>query len=146
MVALVLTWGIGAYYNRRFGQVRSLNSPSWKSYLVGLLALISIIAAWAADITFKPPVDILGLTIAVGLALVWLQPAYRPRLHYLAVAILVAAMSLLPLLGLFAGQPTIYLKMAGPLGIVLFLLVGGLFDHLLLVRAFKALPEEESHE
>lgn len=146
VIALVMTWLIGVYYSRQFGRVRPTTSPSWKSYLVALLALAVVIAAWTADTYLKPPIDVLGLTIALGLFLVWLQPTYRPRLHYLAVAILVAGVSLLRLLRLSPDHPISYPMLAGSLGILLVLLVGGLFDHLLLVRAFKTLPEEENHE
>jgi MFS family permease len=146
LAAWVLTWLIGVYYNRSFGKVRSLTSPSWKSYLVGLLALAALIAAAVADRYLKLPVNLLGLTMATGLFLTWLQPAYRPRLHYLVVAVLVAAVSLLQLFGIPAANSTFYPVLAGSVGILLVILIGGLFDHLLLVRAFKALPEEESHE
>lgn len=146
LAAVVLTWLIGIYYKRQFGQVHSMTSPTWKSYLLGLLVLAVLIAVAVMDWYLELPVSLLGLTMAIGLFLVWIQPAYRPRLHYLVVAILVAAMSLLPPLGIFAGGPAFHPVWAGSLGILLVILVGGLFDHLLLVRAFKALPEEESHE
>jgi hypothetical protein len=146
LIALVLTWLIGVYYKRQFGQVHAMNSPSWKSCLIAVLVLAALAAATAADYYLGLPVNLLGLTMAFGLFWVWLQPAYRPRLHYLVVAILVAALSLLQLFGISSGHATQPSMLAGSIGILMVLLVGGLFDHLLLVRAFKALPEEESHE
>jgi hypothetical protein len=146
LLAIVLTWLVGIYYNRQFGQVRSLSSPSWKFVLVGLLALALLAASAAIDHYVVLPVSLLGLTIAMGLIVSWLQPAYRPRLHYPVMALLIAGTSVLPLLGIAPGNPTLYPIAVLYMSMMLFLLIGGLFDHLLLVRAFKALPEEEDHE
>jgi len=157
VLAILLYFGLGAYYRQRFGRVHhapvnlgpirlAVESPVW--FVVGLGAFLVFWAISALDYFLRPPVSLLGLSLAAGLAAVWLLPTFRPRVHYLVMAILVTGISLLPLAGFSSGNEILAPVEGTLLYIVLgsIFVVGGLMDHLILVRVLKPLPEDASHE
>jgi peptidoglycan/LPS O-acetylase OafA/YrhL len=91
-----------------------------------------------------PPVDLALLAFGVGI-LVGLWPERRFRVQYMVLAVLFVGASFLPLLGFWSTDPMQDPTSSDVLALCfgLYLLAGGVFDHLLLVRTMKSLPEED---
>lgn len=161
LLAIILWFVLGLYYRRRFGRVNygrlnlgifklDVNSPVW--LMVGLVVgwiLFAILSAFSLfDNRLNLPISTMGLVIATGVAIVWCFPPFRRRMHYLVISILIAGISFLPLVGIlphrdangYPGGPILFIAFG------LVFAVGGLLDHLILLQAFKPLPEEENHE
>jgi hypothetical protein len=111
-----------------------------------------VIAAFLAGISVLPlfvrvllnprwlPASLTGLVLAVFLFATWWITG-RFRSHYLVMGALLAGVSLLPLFGALPGDD----PYVPPIVISLTFIVGGVIDHLLLVRSLKPLPKE-SHD
>ena len=143
--ALILYGLIGKYYQRRFGQVKPLQRNLGKEILVLIVAFVVFWLASYFDYSLNLSINLVGLTIAAGLILVFSQPSQRFRIHYLVMGVLVALISLLPLMGISRGGEII--QPPGPvfnLLVGLVIIVGGIFDHYLLGRLFNT-PAEARH-
>ncbi len=89
------------------------------------------------DQSFNLPISTTGLSVALVILLIWWQTnAFRT--HLLVLAIVLALLAVAPLLG-FSALHTVFLPGHGGYELVLgsFLTIGGLCDHLLLLRSFR---------
>ena len=146
---LFLYWRVDLFYKRTFGQVKS------KGHTLGILLLWSpmallfgalFVAATWIEYWLASPVSLLALVGAGFVVWFWLYPGWpRQRWHWGVIALLFAASAFVPLL--LPGSPSElytdmrYFRIAMISGNLVFM-VGGLLDHLLLVRSFSPLPEE----
>jgi hypothetical protein len=126
------------YYKDRFGQVRQRKTAVTLTLLL-LVVATTLLADWG-DAVLQWPVSLSGLAVA-GLSFIIWATTSRFRHQYLALAGVITAVSLSPLLfgnwltpGLFGGD--------GILMLALVFIIGGGIDHLILVRALPQLPEE----
>ena len=147
-VAFVFYPFIQLYYERTFGRAGVECKPdkvSWPRFIAGTVTVLAIlIGLLLLEMNLQLPVRLFGLTLAVML-FSYFWPKRQFAMHYLAIALFAAVLSLLPLLRLEWLDTTF-----GPAVTFFFLtgmvfLIGGLFDHLLLVRTFKPLPKEETN-
>lgn len=139
--ALLLNYGLAAWYRRRFGTVTCRpRSTRWHLLYAGALGVFAL--AMVAEHRFAPPVSVFGLTAAaLTLLYWWVLGAFQT--HYLVLAALLAALSLGPVPALAgalfpaSGSPRVT-AVAALLGLLY--CVGGLYDHRLLVRALGPPP------
>lgn len=141
VVAVVLYYVIGEHYERRFGRVER-RPAGWRrtAAIIGAI-FIAMVVVFIVQLRLDPPVR-LDL-LAMGGTLVFLRlKSWRFAAHYLIMGVLIAVCGLLPLFGILPADPG-----EGPqlmtflLG--MYFILGGIFDHLLLVRTMKSLPEED---
>ncbi len=133
-IAFVLFKVIGGYYERTFGHVQSMSRSNYFWWGYGS-ALAAILLSFVIDAKLHPPVNVLGLTFAILILVYWgVMGSFQT--HYIIMATLLAGISLLPLQGV-AVNSAIILVVVGSIYII-----GGLLDHLVLVRTLKPLPEE----
>jgi Sec-independent protein secretion pathway component TatC len=138
--ACLLYFVIGDYYERRFGWVQTF-SMERKQVVAAIIGMTVLLVIGSVNLLFQPPIHMIWLVWGVALtAIYWRERRFR--VHYVAVGVLVSALSFLPLLSI---SQTVLSHEAG--GLLLFLgvlfVVGGTLDHLLLVRIMKALPKED---
>lgn len=133
--AVALTWVSNHHYRRRFGEVRS-KPPSGMEVLGWFVAfgVLAVLVVALRAVVGDGPVSIFGLQAAAILAFTaWRMGPFA--LHRLLLAGLLAFASVLPL-GLLtdAGMHPVDQHLLMIIGV--FLVVVGLVDHRLLVRAF----------
>jgi hypothetical protein len=121
------------YYQRAFGRVSPLVRSSRRFWLTLLGMGLALMTAIFVDKNLRLPVMTFGLTLS-AIVFVSLWPKRPYSLHYLVMAGVVAGISLLPLWGVF--QPDQYATV-GLLGLGTICLLGGIIDHLLLLKAFE---------
>jgi len=138
VVTIIALVAADRYYKDRFGQVRQRKTAVTLVVLL-LVVAVTLLADWG-DAALQWPVNLSGLAVAGLSFIVWVTTD-RFRHQYLALAGVITAVSLSPLLlgnwltpGLFGGD--------GILMLALVLIIGGGIDHLLLMRALPQLPEE----
>lgn len=141
LVATVLGWIVGGWYERRYGKVRR-SPPGRRAVALLVVGTVAFWAAYTLDATLRPPVYLPCLVIgATGTVFWW--PERRFRAHYLLAATAFVVVGLLPLFGVlprgFASEPDLLLALAGLSAVAV-----GVLDHLLLTKTMKALPEEEA--
>ncbi|MFO7539122.1 MAG: hypothetical protein R6X32_13850 [Chloroflexota bacterium] len=143
-LAVALSILANGYYSRHYGEVRPLQQPSSRLEAATLLAgVVLMVIGGALDRHYQLPLSLFGLAMSAFLLGALYLFNGTLRLHYLALAVIVAALSLLPLTGIVAAA-----HLFGPDGhygqitIGLGLIVIGLGDHLLLARTLSPLPEE----
>ncbi len=132
---------IQRYYNRTFGRARpSLAHRLWEwgfAIVGGVLAL----AAFWLDTTRSLPVNLVGLTCAAALLCDYFRLNWYARSWFrnyaLIMALLVAAVSWLPALGVPVWS-TLHVVLT-VMGVVLVVL--GVLDHRLLTRTMALAPE-----
>jgi hypothetical protein len=141
--AIVLYVFIGVYYRRSFGQVERPPQARQREWLYGLASLLVFYALVWVDSVLNLPVSLVGLLLAGGLLGAYLRTGLGFRKHYAVSAALLALVSLLPALGLLP-RFSLFGPDSTPLTITLgaIVVLSGVFDHLLLVRTLKPLPEE----
>ena len=129
---------IGVYYKNRFGRVERTGSRTAKNVVTFGAAL----AAIYFDVTASPPVSLLNLTFTVFF--IWMYVEWKERVHYLVIGVILAVLSLLPLLPsvglddkLWGSGGGVFLATIG-----LGLIIGGLFDHRLLVQTLPPVVKE----
>ncbi len=139
VVCIVFYWRTGIYYQRRFGRVERSATPAWQYVVFWGLA----IGASIIDGKTSLPVSLLSLFFAGWFLSMYV--AWKERIHYLGFGMILALLSLMPLLPSIPRDS----KLWGGFGVAFFatlglgMIVGGLLDHRLLVRTFPSLPEEE---
>ncbi len=132
VLGLALSSAVGRYYNRAFGSVRGIpgrhaRREAVKWTVVYPLLFLSMII----DAMWKGPIFVTGPIWGAATLAYWWSTG-RGRLHYLAVALLLAATAFLPALGVVPrGTPMLNLFL-GILGAIY--IVAGLLDHFELVR------------
>jgi hypothetical protein len=147
--AVVLWWWIGRYYQGAFGAVKvSKSSPLWLPGMIVFWALF-LLASWL-DYTWRLPFSITWLLIGSVLIGCWSLPTYRRRVHYLVMGLLALGLSFaFTFVVGFSLDNDVHRQFLGNFFNVflgLMCIVGGSIDHLILMRAFKPLPGEVSHE
>ena len=141
IAALVLSFVFNDYYERRFGKVERRRFDR-RRILIGATVVAGCLVAYGVDLAVRPPLRLGWLALGVVMiAHAW--PKRRFRAHYIVMSALLVAASFLPLLGIplgdtLQGYSAFIVAFSG-----LQFVVGGIFDHLLLVRTMKSLPEED---
>lgn len=136
LLTILAYWLIGRYYDRNYGRVNS-ERTSLANKILFPLVVLGLWFTTALDYWLRLPVSIFGLTLAVVLFGWWWLQEQRMRTHYAIMAGLIALISLAPLVGIGEGwsiiQPpeTLFHLLVGVI-----LLVGGILDHLILVKGF----------
>jgi len=149
-LALVLAWTAHQYYNRTFGRVVSESciprNPNWGAIIgVWTLGLGLMIGALLLDTWLNPPVILFGLTTA-ALTFAYYWPRRSFAAHYLAIAGVIALISLFPLVGGSIDNPVFRPSILSFVIMGLLFVVGGLFDHILLARTLKPIPEANNDQ
>lgn len=144
---LVVPWGlsrlIGNYYDRLFGQVEGLPSRNPAvGWLVGVGVIVIAYIGFFVDSLERLPVSMFGLMMALALLALWWMTG-RFLHHYLLVAVLLAALSLLPLAGIPAEGHwhSLLGGFIGPIVFGLVMSIGSVLSHIALVRNLKALSQ-----
>lgn len=127
--ALALSTAITTVYERHYGRVEPGPDDARRTQRWTLVCTGMVVLGVLAD----PPLHIVGLTAAV-LLLAYYWPKQHFARHWIVIAAGVALVSLLVPLGLSS------VAMQGACGGLVVL--GGLADHLLLVRTLPPLPED----
>ncbi len=140
-VLIALYLAARAYYQRTIGHVRH-TFGSGRDWLVGAVLVLALVAAFALP-SHNQPVYWSQLFLGVMLfALMWPERHYRG--YYLLLAALIAACSFLPLAGVLptpTREEIIYYGVPDPANIVPLVsigvatLIGGILDHMLLIRS-----------
>lgn len=136
-LALVASWLVGQYYARTFGRVQRQNENKRLEIVISVIFLAGLYLGGIAEYEWQWPVSGTGLFTAVVLVAYFFMTGSF-RFHYLVLAALMAAVSLLPLLRLLPPEQVYLFGPEGAVGVALFgliWLVGGLVDHWLLVRS-----------
>ncbi|MGB3683976.1 MAG: hypothetical protein WA990_15980, partial [Rubrobacteraceae bacterium] len=131
---------IGDYYERRFGWVQTF-SLNRKQVMAVATLMVVLVVVGSINLVFQPPIHMIWLVVGLSVTAVhWRERQFR--MHYVVVGVLFVGAGFLPLLGVTNVSLTYE---AG--GVMLFLgalfVVCGIFDHLLLARTMKHLPEED---
>lgn len=136
--AVGLTVVLGPYYRRAFGSVDP-RPEGWRRWGVVAAAGAAVVVTGAVDTAWRmQPVSLTGLALAALIAAVYWRWRRHAR-HHLAFAAVLAAVSLAPL-GAVApvdGLHPLSSATGTSVAVAGFFLVGGLGDHLLLVRTLR---------
>lgn len=135
-LALIAFGWVGRYYRRTFGQVRQLEQNNRLNTVLGILFMLVLWLGGLAEYEWQWPVSATGLLLAGFLAVYYFQTGHF-RTHFLWLAALLAAVSLLPLVGLLQAEQVYLWGPDSAVGVAVFgliILVGGLVDHWLLRR------------
>ena len=138
-----LSWLIGNYYTRTFGEVERLSRDRLVESLFGIVLMAGMYIAILVDAQQFLPVSLLGLVIAAFLLIQWWTTG-RFLSHTLLFAALFVGLALLPLFDIFA-----YGDWFDPLSrwlLLVLIVVGGIsgvLNHIALVRNLNALPQGE---
>lgn len=151
LTALALLFAIDRYYLHTFGRVqRTPQSRRLEGLVAGVGAILAL-GAYLLDISFDLPLSLLGLVFAAGLLADFLRITWlvknRVLLYYPIGALLMAVVSILPLLGLpdwwhALGLRSQMIAIACAIGI--FTMTAGVWGHLYLARTLPARTKGES--
>jgi hypothetical protein len=145
-VVIVAALLVRAYYQRRFGDVRPLQTP--RRIAARTFLPVLILVAYLAAISVANNLGVNGVWLFVTLTatvfLMMVGSPWRKRVHYLVSAVVLIVLFLLPL-GMLTPSGTHpfeweYPNMAQVTVAVLFV-VNGLLDHRVLVRALPPVTE-----
>jgi hypothetical protein len=148
---LILLFAIDRYYLRAFGRVQRTPESRRLEWLISVVGGILALGAFWLDVTIKLPVSLLGLVFAAGLLadyirITWLVKG-RFLLYYPLGAILMAGVSILPLLGFSNWWQTCGLK-SQMLGIIMtvgvFTIIASIWGHIFLGRTLPARMEKNN--
>lgn len=138
IAAIIAFVAADKYYKETFGYVKRRKTAIELAEVVVMVALV-FLADWG-DATLQWPINLSGLAVAGLSFMIWATTG-QFRHQYLALAVVITAVSLSPLLlghwlnpGLWSGD--------GVLLLGLVFCIGGGIDHLLLLRALPQQPEE----
>lgn len=144
--ALLLSWLATIYYQRAVGRawpaLRTGGSYRWLAIMIGGALLFGYFAAPWYDGLVNPPISVTALVMAGLLLIPFVAARGRYRHHYLYLALLYVAVALLPLTGLVTSAQLVKDPFLFGLLYGLPWIVGGLGDHIFLVRTLKPLPKE----
>jgi hypothetical protein len=136
LAALAGFFLVGVYYHHRFGRVEPRRGPVW-GCLGGTAGVGLYFACYALD-CHQGRLSLSSLFMAC-LSLVCYLGSKGRRWHYLPLALMFTALTVLPLTGIVS--PKEIASGPGSLGnlsLGLFLVVGGVLDHRLLCRVLAA--------
>jgi uncharacterized membrane protein YbjE (DUF340 family) len=154
-LAIYLTVFSLKFYRRTYGRVRIEKRERLRNELRYCLYMIPVVIAFTAgfwaDKNIHPPTSISFLCLAVFSFVLWFAKGRGISNHQLWLGIMILLLSWFPLLG-FAQREEVYgfspldyaTLLSGILGLIL--AVEGFFDHLILARTLKSLPQEEDKE
>jgi len=137
---------IGGYYDRAFGQVKGLPP---RNRLVDILAEIALLViayiGFFVDSLERLPVSVFGLVMALALFVQWWMSGHFLT-HSVVTAVLLAGISLLPLVGIPADGHWRHLLggFVFPIMLGIILSIGSMLGHIVLVRSLKSLSQAES--
>ena len=148
LMILLPVW-VGAYYERRFGQARSRWKGLSRYEVMGMLLVLAFVyGLLAANQFYGEGAEQFLSSVAPGvyfgglLVYEWWPKRSRLTAYWPVLAAVVAGSSpLLSLVGQISGWQLL-LPMIAILGVAS--IIGGLLDHLLLVRTMKSLPEDDA--
>ncbi len=143
-VAWILSKLVGNYYDRAFGQVKSLPPRKRQNaWLAGIAFVVIAYSGFFIDSLQRLPLSVFGLTMAVALFVLWWVSG-RFLIHNVVTAALFAVTSLLPLMGIPAGGHWISLLdgFILPIAFSVIMGIGSLLGHIMLVGQFKSLAQE----
>jgi hypothetical protein len=150
--SVVLVLAIDRYYLHTFGRVQRTPESRHLEWLIGIIGGILALGAFVLDVSVKLPVSALGLVFSAGLAADYIRMTWlvngRFLLYYPLGAILMAGVSILPLLGLpgwwlACGLKNQIIGIAMAIGI--FTMIAGIWGHIFLVRTLP-LRQETNHD
>jgi hypothetical protein len=146
LLLVLLVWSfwaesrIGRYYQRTVGTAWNIpGSHRRRTISKWLLVYPALAASLLVDSLFEPPILISSVVLAAAI-LLYRRSTGGGRRHYFVGAVLVAANTVLPLVGVETKNGLSILMIV--LGLVY--IVGGVLDHLELVRALHPIPDEET--
>lgn len=148
---LILLFAIDRYYLHAFGRVQRTPESRRLEWLISIVGGILALGAFWLDVTIKLPVSLLGLVFAAGLLadyirITWLVKG-RVLLYYPLGAIMMAGMSILPLLGFLNWWQACGLK-SQMLGIIMtvgvFTIIASIWGHIFLVCTLPARTEKNN--
>lgn len=138
--AAVAYYALQRYYRHQFGRVRRADGDRYRDLFVFVAFLFAIAGVGTLWHRYEWAIDPTGFVFA-GL-FVWAYLQAPLRRHYLVAASLIAAVTLLPLVGVpLRAVGTI---MWGTMAVAF--IVGGVLDHLLLVRTLGPRPAEGAED
>jgi hypothetical protein len=146
--SMLLLFAIDRYYLHAFGRVQRTPESRRLEWLVSLVGGILALGAFWLDASVIMPVSLIGLVFAVGLLadyirITWLVKG-RFLLYYPLGAILMAGVSVLPLLGGSNWWQAWGLKnqMLGiAIAVGIYTIIAGLWGHIFLVRTLPSRME-----
>jgi len=137
-VTLAISGAFGRYYRRRFGAVHGVaGMHARRERIKWTLVYPAMALSLVADTILAPPVLLSGFVWAGGI-LAYRRSTGGGRAHYLVAAALLAALGLLPLLGLVTPGKALVSLFIAAVGIVF--IIGGVLDHLELGRVLRPVP------
>ncbi len=150
LVVLALYWAIGEYYHRTWGRVAPRRGP--RDWAIMCISAAVVLAAWVLTSLIQDryhlPLSLFGLVLAALQLLYWWWEG-RFRSHYLWISGILVLVSLLPLTGVQFPPSAPYNMIdkynIDSLSVTILgidFILGGLFDHLLLVRSLKTISED----
>jgi hypothetical protein len=139
LVTMALYWAAGRYYERNFGRVERAAADRRAENIAGVVMLAALLVAQAIESVWRLPFSLLALVIAAFLFYVHWRTPGGFRKHYLGLAVLLAALSVVPL---FLNRDAQGLWPALQVVTGAALAAGGLLDHLVLSRALHLTAEQ----
>jgi hypothetical protein len=150
--SLILLFAIDRYYLHTFGLVHRTPESRRFEWLVSVVFGIPALGAFWLDVSVKLPVNMIGLVFAAGLLadyirITWLVKG-RFLLYYPLGAVLMAVVSILPLLGVSNWWQVFGLKnqligITTTMGI--FTIIAGIWGHIFLVRTLQSRGKQIEH-
>ena len=146
-LAMSAFWWVGGYYERTFGKVSQATDSRRSRNILSFILFVGLYLVGLAEYEWRWPVSGTGLLTAIVLVAYFFQTGSFRR-QYLVLAALMAVVSLLPLFNLMPAEQVYLWGERGVVGVAILgvlLLVSGLVDHWLLIRAFqRARPEGDT--
>lgn len=144
--ALLLSWLASVYYQHVVGRtwpaLRTGGSYRWLAIMICGALLLGYFAAPWFDGRVNPPISVTAAVMAGLLLIPFISARGRYRRHYLFLALLYVVVALLPLTGLVTSAQLVKDPLLFGLLYGLPWIIGGLGDHIFLMRSLKPLPEE----
>ncbi len=144
LLVLALTIGshmlIGVHYSKKFGQVQPATHSDWDRAR-GVILVLVFVGAFAVDLSFEPPVSVVGLVLAAWICSGWWRAGWL-GVHYAFATMLLIVVSLMPLVGIVSAERLFDVGLPLSFGIVT--LIIGTADHLILKHFLSPSPEEGS--
>lgn len=142
IVAIALCFRAAGYYDRRFGRVEERRRHGGSGRGIVLFAGVAVAGVSVSPLTNQlgEPVTgfFAGCLLAAFILHLWWERRHRLALHWPVLAALAVIVGSVPAVGTLPGHGISLLCV--PMGSLL--AAGLLFDHLLLVRTFKSVPDE----
>lgn len=136
--ALALYPLIGSYYDHLFGRLRPVRVNALDRTIEILSFLVLLLVGVRIDLDMNLPISATGLAFALWYFILWWRTDSF-RTHLLILAFLTTLVSLLPLMGFSFVRKVVFLPDHGGYSLLFgsLLTIGGLCDHLILLRSFK---------